>query len=68
MTLIDSLTHAGVWVDDRQIIRFTVEWGEQFKKGKAEIIVMPFKGEEESLQLESKAEVLSDLTQNSLGR
>ena len=26
--LFDSLTHAGVWVDDRQIKRFTVEWGE----------------------------------------
>ncbi|WP_331435949.1 RusA family crossover junction endodeoxyribonuclease [Pantoea ananatis] len=24
----DSLTHAGVWLDDRLIKRFTVEWGE----------------------------------------
>lgn len=40
--LFDSLTHAGVWVDDRQIKRFTVEWGEQTKKGKAEVTIKPF--------------------------
>ena len=40
--LFDSLTHAGVWVDDRQIKRFSVEWGEQTKKGKAEVIIKPF--------------------------
>lgn len=42
--LFDSLTHAGVWVDDRQIKRFTVEWGEQVRKGKAEVIIAPFIG------------------------
>lgn len=40
--LFDSLTHAGVWVDDRQIKRFTVEWGEQVKQGKAEVTISPF--------------------------
>jgi len=37
--LFDSLTHAGVWVDDKQIKRFTVEWGEQVKLGKAEVVI-----------------------------
>ncbi|MCK0554335.1 RusA family crossover junction endodeoxyribonuclease [Pantoea ananatis] len=40
--LFDSLTHDGVWVDDRQIKRFTVEWGEQVKQGKAEVTISPF--------------------------
>lgn len=40
--LFDSLTHAGVWVDDRQIKRFTVEWGDQVKQGKAEVTILPF--------------------------
>lgn len=42
--LFDSLTHAGVWVDDMQIKRFTVEWGEQVKQGKTEVIIQPFNG------------------------
>ncbi len=40
--LFDSLTHAGVWGDDSQIKRFSVEWGEQLKQGKAEITIKPF--------------------------
>ncbi|MGC8342254.1 hypothetical protein [Pantoea ananatis] len=40
--MFDSLTHAGVWVDDRQIKRFTVEWGGQVNRGKAEITIQPF--------------------------
>lgn len=40
--LFGSLTHAGVWVDDRQIKRFTVEWGEQVKQGKAEVMIQPY--------------------------
>lgn len=40
--LFDSLTHAGVWEDDRQVKRFTVEWGEVIKKGKAEVTIEEF--------------------------
>jgi len=38
----DSLTHAGVWVDDKQIKRFTVEWGPLTKRGKTEITINPY--------------------------
>ena len=38
----DSLTHAGVWVDDKQIKRFAVEWGPLTKGGKAEITISEF--------------------------
>jgi crossover junction endodeoxyribonuclease RusA len=37
--LFDSLTHAGVWLDDWQIKRLTVEWGEQVRQGKAEVLI-----------------------------
>ncbi|MGC0845362.1 RusA family crossover junction endodeoxyribonuclease [Pantoea agglomerans] len=40
--LFDSLTHAGVWGDDSQIKRFSVEWGATTKKGKAEVTITPF--------------------------
>ncbi|WP_256849887.1 RusA family crossover junction endodeoxyribonuclease [Pantoea sp. Fr-CA_6] len=40
--LFDSLTHAGVWGDDSQIKRLSVEWGEQARSGKAEVIIQPF--------------------------
>jgi len=40
--LFDSLTHAGVWSDDSQIKRFSVEWGATTKKGKAEVTITPF--------------------------
>lgn len=38
----DSLTHAGVWVDDKQIKRFEVEWGPLTKGGKTEITINPY--------------------------
>lgn len=38
----DSLTHAGVWVDDKQIKRFAVEWGPLTKGGKTEITINPY--------------------------
>jgi len=40
--LFDSLTHAGVWGDDSQIKRFTVEWGELTKGGRAELTITKF--------------------------
>ena len=40
--LFDSLTYAGVWGDDRQIKRFTVEWGQVTKGGKSEEVISEF--------------------------
>jgi len=39
--LFDCLTHAGVWCDDKQIKRFTIEWGRQVKQGRTEITIQP---------------------------
>lgn len=41
--LFDSLTHAGIWSDDSQIKRFSVEWGEVIKGGRAIITIMVFR-------------------------
>lgn len=38
----DSLTHAGVWVDDKQVKRLFVEWGPLAKRGKTEITINPY--------------------------
>ena len=32
--LLDALTHAGVWRDDNQVKRLTMEWGEKFPEGR----------------------------------
>lgn len=40
--LFDSLTHAGVWGDDKQIKRFAVEWGPVTKGGKSEVVISEF--------------------------
>ncbi|WP_313383165.1 RusA family crossover junction endodeoxyribonuclease [Pantoea sp.] len=40
--IFDSLTHAGVWADDSQVKRFTVEWGAVTKFGKTEITISEF--------------------------
>ena len=40
--LFDSLTHAGIWGDDKQIKRFTVEWGPVTKGGKSEVVISEF--------------------------
>ena len=37
--LLDSLTHAGVWEDDRQVKRMLVEWGPVVKGGRVEISI-----------------------------
>ncbi len=41
--LFDSLTYASVWVDDKQIKRLCIEWGEKVKGGKVEITIVQFK-------------------------
>lgn len=33
--LLDALTHAGVWLDDSQVRRLSMEWGENIRGGKA---------------------------------
>lgn len=40
--LFDSLTHAGVWKDDRQIKQLLVEWGPTTKGGKAELTISEY--------------------------
>ena len=37
--VFDSLTHAGVWRDDKQIKRIEVEWGEVTKRGRLDITI-----------------------------
>lgn len=59
MTLIDSLTHAGVWEDDRQIIRFTVEWGDQVKQGKVEVTIQPYKVTKEMSAMSKKRKIVA---------
>ncbi|MFX2555435.1 RusA family crossover junction endodeoxyribonuclease [Enterobacter roggenkampii] len=41
--IFDALTYASVWLDDKQVKRLAVEWGEQVKGGKAEITIVQFK-------------------------
>ncbi|WLS77238.1 RusA family crossover junction endodeoxyribonuclease [Erwinia pyri] len=40
--LFDSMTHAGVWADDSQIKRMTVEWGDLLPNGKAVVIIKSY--------------------------
>ncbi|MEN0584465.1 MULTISPECIES: RusA family crossover junction endodeoxyribonuclease [unclassified Kosakonia] len=37
--LLDSLTHAGVWEDDRQVKRLLVEWGPVVKGGRVDVTI-----------------------------
>lgn len=39
---LDSLTHAGVWMDDKQIKRLIVEWGPVTKGGKSEVTISEY--------------------------
>ncbi|MFY7236014.1 RusA family crossover junction endodeoxyribonuclease [Enterobacter cloacae complex sp. IR5450] len=41
--IFDALTYASVWVDDKQVKRLTVEWGEKVKGGKVELTIVQFK-------------------------
>ena len=41
--IFDALTYASVWVDDKQVKRLVVEWGEKVKGGKVEITIVQFK-------------------------
>jgi crossover junction endodeoxyribonuclease RusA len=40
---LDSLTHAGIWLDDSQIKRIVVEWGPVTKGGQSEVTISEFK-------------------------
>ena len=40
--LFDSMTHAGIWLDDKQVKRFTVEWGEVVKGGRSEVTITEY--------------------------
>lgn len=42
--LFDSLTHAGIWLDDSQVKRMLVEWGPVTRGGKAEITIATYQG------------------------
>jgi crossover junction endodeoxyribonuclease RusA len=37
--LFDAMTHAGVWVDDKQIKRIVADWGPVTKGGKVELSI-----------------------------
>lgn len=41
--IFDALTYASVWLDDKQVKRLAVEWGEKVKGGKAVITIVQFK-------------------------
>ncbi|MNY65829.1 Crossover junction endodeoxyribonuclease RusA [compost metagenome] len=41
--LLDALTYASIWVDDKQVKRMTNEWGPKVKGGKVEITIIEFK-------------------------
>lgn len=42
--LLDALTHAGVWEDDRQVKKMLVEWGPVVSGGKVEITISVYTG------------------------
>lgn len=41
--LLDALTYAGIWEDDSQVKRMTIEWGENVKGGRVEITISAYK-------------------------
>ena len=42
--LFDAMTRAGVWLDDSQIRRKVVEWGEVVKGGCVRVEILPMEG------------------------
>ena len=40
--VLDALTHAGVWVDDNQVKRITVEFGPVVPGGRADVVVRDY--------------------------
>ena len=40
--LFDVLTYAGIWEDDSQVKRMTIEWGENAKGGRVDITITAF--------------------------
>ncbi|HFT3208409.1 RusA family crossover junction endodeoxyribonuclease [Klebsiella pneumoniae] len=40
--LFDALTYAGIWEDDSQVKRMTIEWGENAKGGRVENTITAF--------------------------
>lgn len=49
--LFDSLTYAGMWLDDVQIKKLTVESKEKIKYGKAEVTIQLHKVTDDKCQL-----------------
>ncbi|MBP2856162.1 RusA family crossover junction endodeoxyribonuclease [Dickeya oryzae] len=43
--VFDGLTHAGVWLDDKQVKRIVAEWGPITRPGKTEITITDHQGE-----------------------
>lgn len=43
-SLFDAMTKAGVWLDDSQIRRKVVEWGEVVKGGCVKVEILPMEG------------------------
>ena len=52
-SLLDALTHAGVWEDDRQVDALTLVRREKVKGGQCKVVICPIDGEIESSAIEA---------------
>lgn len=52
-SLFDALTHAGVWLDDKQVDSFTVVRRPKVKGGMLKVVICPVDGELESSAIEA---------------